>query len=54
MLGSKALLVVDGAAPKTVAAGETHQGVKVLSTSGDQAVVESRASARRCAWAKRR
>lgn len=40
MLGSKALLVVNGSAPKTVAAGETHQGVKVISTSGDQAVVE--------------
>ncbi|MGH8831612.1 MAG: retropepsin-like aspartic protease family protein [Polaromonas sp.] len=40
MLGSKALLVVDGSAPKTVAAGETHQGVKVISTSGDQAVIE--------------
>ena len=40
MLGSKALLVVDGTAPKTVAAGETHQGVKVISTSGDQAVIE--------------
>jgi len=40
MLGGKALLVVDGAAPKTVAAGETHQGVKVISTSGDQAVIE--------------
>ena len=40
MLGSKALLVVDGTAPKTVSAGETHEGVKVISTSGDQAVVE--------------
>lgn len=40
MLGTKALLIVDGAAPKTVAPGETHQGVKVVSTSGDQAVVE--------------
>ena len=40
MLGSKALLVVDGSAPKTVAAGETHQGVKVISTSADQAVIE--------------
>ncbi|NQW93155.1 MAG: TIGR02281 family clan AA aspartic protease [Polaromonas sp.] len=40
MLGSKALLVVNGTAPKTVAAGETHEGVKVISTSGDQAVVE--------------
>ena len=40
MLGSKALLVVNGTAPKSVAAGETHEGVKVISTSGDQAVVE--------------
>ena len=40
MLGGKALLVVDGSAPKTVAAGETHQGVKVISTSGDQAIIE--------------
>jgi aspartyl protease family protein len=40
MLGSKALLVVDGGAPKAVAAGETWKGVKVLSTASDQAVVE--------------
>ena len=40
MLGSKALLVVNGTAPKTVATGESHEGVKVISTSGDQAVVE--------------
>ena len=40
MLGGKALLVVNGTTPKTVAAGETHQGVRVISTSGDQAVVE--------------
>jgi aspartyl protease family protein len=40
MMGSKALLIVNGAAPKSVAPGETHQGVKVLSTQGDQAVVE--------------
>ena len=40
MLGSKALLIVDGSAPKSVAPGETHMGVKVLSTLGDQAVVE--------------
>jgi len=40
MLGSKALLVVDGSTPKSVAAGETHQGVKVISTAGDQAVIE--------------
>ena len=40
MLGGKALLVIEGSAPKTVAAGEAHQGVKVISTDGDQAVVE--------------
>ncbi len=40
MIGGKALLVVDGGAPRIVAAGQTVQGVKVVSTSGDQAVVE--------------
>jgi aspartyl protease family protein len=40
MLGTKALLIVNGGAPKSVAPGESHQGVKVLSTLGDQAVVE--------------
>ena len=40
MLGTKALLIVDGAPPKTVAPGETHKGVKVVSTQGEQAVVE--------------
>lgn len=29
-MGSKALLVVDGGAPKALAAGETHRGVKVV------------------------
>jgi len=40
MLGSKALLIVGGSPPKSVAPGETHQGVKVISTAGDEAVVE--------------
>ena len=40
MLGGKALLVVDGGAPKAVAAGDSWKGVKVLSTAGEQAVVE--------------
>ncbi len=40
MLGNKALLIVDGTPPKTVAPGETHRGVKVISTSGDTALVE--------------
>jgi aspartyl protease family protein len=41
MLGGKALLIVDGSAPKTVAPGETWKGVKVLSTRGDEATVEA-------------
>jgi len=40
MLGSKALVVVDGSAPKALAAGESLRGVKIVSTQGDQAVVE--------------
>ncbi|RYX88915.1 MAG: TIGR02281 family clan AA aspartic protease [Comamonadaceae bacterium] len=39
MLGPKALLMVNGTA-KSVGPGETHQGFKVVSTSGDQAVIE--------------
>ncbi|HEY4066797.1 MAG TPA: retropepsin-like aspartic protease [Burkholderiaceae bacterium] len=38
-LGSKALLVIDGA-PRTVASGETVLGVKLVSVSGSDAVVE--------------
>ena len=40
MLGTRALLVIDGGEPRSVAPGETQQGVKVVSASGDQAVVE--------------
>jgi aspartyl protease family protein len=40
MLGSSALLIVNGGAPKAVATGSVYQGVKVVSTAGDQAVVE--------------
>jgi aspartyl protease family protein len=40
VMGSKGLLVIDGAAPKLLAAGETHAGVKLISASGDQAVLE--------------
>lgn len=40
MLGSKALLIVDGSPPKGVAVGETHKGVKVIATQGDVAVLE--------------
>lgn len=40
MLGDKALIMVDGGAPKVVAPGASYQGVKIVSTQGDQAVVE--------------
>lgn len=40
ILGSKALLVVDGTPPRGVAAGETHQGVKVISVGREEAVIE--------------
>ena len=40
ILGSKALLVVNGSAPRGVAAGESHQGVKVVSVGRDDAVLE--------------
>jgi aspartyl protease family protein len=38
-IGSKALLIIDGT-PRTVAAGSTVQGVKLLSVSNSDAVVE--------------
>lgn len=38
--GSKALLIVDGASPKFMNPGQTHQGVKLLSTQGESAVIE--------------
>ena len=38
-LGNKALLVIDGA-PRTMAAGSTVQGVKLISVNGDVAIVE--------------
>lgn len=40
MLGTKALLVVDGSDPKAVAPGESHRGVKVVATQGNSAVLE--------------
>lgn len=40
MLGGKALLIVDGSPPKAVAVGDTYKGVKVVSTQGDEAVLE--------------
>lgn len=40
MLGSKALLVINGGAPKALAANESHQGVRLLQLNGDSAVVD--------------
>lgn len=40
VMGSQALLVINGGQPKMVAAGATADGVKVVSASGSQAVVE--------------
>ncbi len=40
LLGNRALLIVDGGAPRAVAPGDTHQGVRVVSTGDDQAVLE--------------
>jgi len=40
-IGSRAILIVDGGAPKTVAVGETFQGVKLVALQGEQATVEA-------------
>ena len=40
IMGSKALLMINGAEPQTVRVGESLGGVKLLSIQGDQAVVE--------------
>ncbi|MBS0466955.1 MAG: TIGR02281 family clan AA aspartic protease [Proteobacteria bacterium] len=40
ILGGKALLVVNGGTPRAVAAGEAHQGVRVLSVAADSAMLE--------------
>lgn len=40
LLGGKALLVIDGGQPRSLAVGESHQGVKLISLQGDQATVE--------------
>lgn len=40
ILGGKALLVVDGGPPRSVAVGQSHQGVKVVGVQAGQALVE--------------
>ena len=39
-IGNRAILMVDGGAPRTLAAGEKLGNVKLVSVQGDQAVVE--------------
>lgn len=38
--GSKALVVIDGGAPRFMAAGQSHQGVRLVSLQGDTAVID--------------
>jgi aspartyl protease family protein len=40
-IGNRAILVIDGAAPRTLAPGETAQGVRLVAMQGGQAVVET-------------
>jgi len=40
ILGNKALLVIDGAAPKMLAPGDSHRGVRVIAAAGDSATLE--------------
>lgn len=40
VMGSRALLMIDGGEPQAVAVGQSLAGVKVISVHGDQAVVE--------------
>ena len=40
-IGNRAILVVGGGTPRTVAVGETVQGVKLVALQADQAVVEA-------------
>ena len=40
MLGGKALVIVEGSPPKTLGVGETHRGVKLVATEGDNATFD--------------
>lgn len=40
VLGQRALLMVNGGAPRSVAVGDAYQGVKVLAVRGDQAELQ--------------
>lgn len=40
ILGNKALLVVDGGAPRSIATGESHRGVKVIAVQREDVTIE--------------
>lgn len=40
VMGDRALVVIDGAAPQVISAGEAHQGVTLIGTDGDTAIVD--------------
>ena len=40
MMGNRALLIVDGKPPRMVAPGDSYEGVRVLSTAGQEATVD--------------
>jgi len=40
VMGKKALLIVDGGAPKALSPNQSHQGVHLIAVQGDQAIVE--------------
>ena len=40
VMGSKALLVINGGPPKALGADQSHQGVRLISVQGEQATIE--------------
>ena len=40
VMGSKAMLMINGGEPRTIAVGQSLDGVRLISVAGDQAVVE--------------
>lgn len=40
VMGSKALLIINGSAPKALSANESHQGVRVVDVQGHSATIE--------------
>lgn len=40
VMGSKALLIINGGAPKALSANESHQGVRVVQVQGDSATID--------------